>query len=43
MAYEKPLVTLADSACATIQGVSKMGSSVELSQKPTVSAYEADE
>jgi hypothetical protein len=43
MKYEKPEVVAVDSACAAIQGVSKMGLNVELSQKPTVAAYEADE
>jgi len=43
MAYEKPQVKLSVSACAMIEGVSKMSSSVEVSERPTVSAYEADE
>lgn len=43
MKYEKPEVVVVDSACVAIQGVSKMGLNVELSQKPTVAAYEADE
>jgi hypothetical protein len=43
MKYEKPEVVVVDSACGAIQGVSKMGLNVELSQKPTVAAYEADE
>jgi hypothetical protein len=43
MRYEKPQIVFAGSAHAGIQGSSKMGSAVELSERPTVSAYEADE
>jgi hypothetical protein len=43
MKYEKPQLVVLDPACASIQSGSKMGLNVELSHRPTVSSYEADE
>jgi hypothetical protein len=43
MKYEAPEIVALVAACAAIQGAEKMGPSVELTDRPTISAYEADE
>lgn len=43
MKYEAPEIVMLGRACTAIRGSEKMGASLELSDRPTISAYEADE
>jgi hypothetical protein len=43
MKYEKPEVIVLASACAGIQSTTKVASSIDGSNRPSVTAYEADE
>jgi len=43
MNYQQPEIVVLPSASAAVQGMTKSGASAELNERPTVSAYEADE
>lgn len=43
MKYEKPQIVVLESACVAVQSITKFSSNADLSNHPSVTAYEADE
>lgn len=43
MRYATPEIVQVDKACTAVRGTEKMGLITELTDKPSISAYEADE